>query len=115
MIERGEDLCLTTKPSESIWVRREGIRQHLQGIVAPESAVMGAPDLAHAAFPNQGGDFIGAEASADRHTHFFSPAVQGRKTPAIMLGRSREGAWARCDSRGCGVPESSWRRAVAPD
>ena len=44
--------------SESLGVRREGIRQHLQGIVPLERRVMRPPDLAHAAFANQGGDFM---------------------------------------------------------
>ena len=64
MIERGEDLRLSLEPREPVRVRRERIRQHLQGIVPLERRVMGAPDLAHPALANQGGDFIGAEATA---------------------------------------------------
>ena len=69
MIERGEDLGFALEPSESVGVRREGVRQHLQGIVPLEPRVMRSPDLAHPALANQGGDFIGAEAAAGANGH----------------------------------------------
>ena len=69
MVQRGEDLRLSLESSESVRVRREGIGQHLQGIVPLEPRVMRSPDLAHAALANQGGDFIGAEAAAGADGH----------------------------------------------
>ena len=64
MIQRGKDLRLSAESSEAVRVRREGIGQHLQGIVSLERRVMRSPDLAHAALANQGGDFIWADADA---------------------------------------------------
>ena len=59
----------TPESSEPLWVRRKGIRQHLQGIVALERSVMRSPDLAHPAFTDKGGDFIGAEPRAGEYGH----------------------------------------------
>ena len=69
MIERRKDLRFSPKSSESIRVRREGIRQHLQRIVPLERRVVRPPDLAHAALANQGGDFVGTETSAGADGH----------------------------------------------
>ena len=62
MIEGGEDLRFSPETSEAVRVRRERIRQHLQGIVALERCVVRSPDLAHAALADQGSDLIRAEA-----------------------------------------------------
>jgi len=69
VIQRRKDLRFPLESPESLGVRRESIRQHLQGIVPFEPRVMRPPDLAHAAFANQGGDFIGAEATAGPNGH----------------------------------------------
>src|SRR5688572_4477929 len=65
MIQRGQDLCLSTESGESVGVRREGIRQHFQGIVPLERHVMRPPDLAHPALAEQGSDFVGADAATE--------------------------------------------------
>jgi hypothetical protein len=64
MIQRGKDLRFSPKSREPLRVRRERIRQNLQSIVSLKRRVMRAPDLAHAALANQGGDFIGAKECA---------------------------------------------------
>jgi hypothetical protein len=77
MIERGEDLRLTPESRESIRVRRERIRQHLQSIVPLERRVVGPPDLAHAAFTNEGGDFIRTDACAGCQGHVVCRGYSG--------------------------------------
>src|SRR5262245_55257340 len=64
MIEGREDLRFSPESSKSVGIRRERIRQNLQGIVSVEREVTRSPDLAHPAFANQGGDFIRTYASA---------------------------------------------------
>ena len=66
MIQRREDLRLALEAGQPLRVRREGIRQHLDGDVPLERRVARSLDLAHAAFADQGGDFVGAEARATR-------------------------------------------------
>ena len=57
------------EPREPIRVSREGVGQDLQGDLAVERGVAGLPDLAHAAFAEQGGDVVMAEAGADLKCH----------------------------------------------
>jgi hypothetical protein len=82
MIEGGEDLRLSPESSQSVRVRRERIREHLQGIVSLERRVMRSPNLTHAAFANQGGDFIGAEPSpgSDHRRETSGHPREGHKT-----------------------------------
>jgi hypothetical protein len=54
---------------EAIRIRRERVGEHFQGIVPLERGVMRSPDLAHAAFANQGGQFIRAEARTRNQRH----------------------------------------------
>src|SRR5207249_2628658 len=60
---------------------------------------------------------IGVDVDAHSSTglHGFVPAVQGRKTLAIMPERSRKVALVRRDSRDFEVLGSSWPRAVGLD
>jgi hypothetical protein len=65
VIERGRDLGLTLDPGKAFGVTGEGFRQHLDGDVSPELAVVRLIDLAHSARPDGGGDFVHAEPGAD--------------------------------------------------
>jgi hypothetical protein len=68
------------EPREPVRVRREGVGEHLQGIVPLERRVMRAPDLAHPPLANQGGDFIRPDAApgADGHPgEFYAEVLTG--------------------------------------
>ena len=69
MVEAGEDLRLPREPGEPVWVSREGVGQDLQRNLAVELRVGGLPDLAHAAFPEEGGDVVIPEAGAGGQRH----------------------------------------------
>ncbi len=69
VVEAGEDLRFPLEPGQPIRIRREGVRQDLQRDLAVELGVGGLPDLAHAAFPEQSGDVVVAEAGADAEGH----------------------------------------------
>ena len=97
MIQGREDLCLSTKASEPIRIRRKGIGQHLEGIVSIERDVVCAPDPAHPAFTNQGGESVLTEESpgCQRHSptilrRCHHPGVASRgKPPAITASMRR--------------------------
>ena len=69
VVEAGEDLRLPLEPGEPIRVRREGVREDLQRDLAIELRVGGLPDLAHAAFPEEGGNVVVPEAGAGTQGH----------------------------------------------
>ena len=68
-IATGEDLRLSSESREAVRVRREGLGEHHQRIVALQPRVMRSPDFPHTARANQGGDFLGAEAAAGANGH----------------------------------------------
>ena len=68
-VEAGEDLRFPLEPGEAIRISGEGVRQDLQRDVAAQLRVGGAIDLAHAAFADEGGDVVVAEAGADGQGH----------------------------------------------
>jgi hypothetical protein len=49
---------------EPFGILREDIRQNLEGHIAIELGIPGSIDLAHAAMPDQCGDFVGTETRA---------------------------------------------------
>ncbi len=69
VVEAGEDLRLPLEPGEPVRISREGVGEDLQRHLAVELGVGGLPDLAHAAFPEQGGHVVVAEARARTQGH----------------------------------------------
>ena len=69
VVQAGEDLRLPLEPGEAVRISGEGVGQDLQGDLAVELRVGRLPDLAHAAFPEQGGHVVVAESSADVQGH----------------------------------------------
>jgi hypothetical protein len=69
MVERGEDLRLALEAGEPVGIRGEVLRQHLEGDVPVERRIVRPIHLAHPPCADQGGDFIGAESSADFQRH----------------------------------------------
>jgi hypothetical protein len=69
MIERSEDLRLTTEAHQTLGLVCERVRQSLQRNIATELCVSRAIDLAHAALPEERHDFVGAEATARSQGH----------------------------------------------
>ena len=69
VVEAGEDLRLPREPGEPIRVSGKGVREDLQRDLAVELGVSRLPDLAHTAFPEQGGDVVVAEAGAGGEGH----------------------------------------------
>src|SRR5262249_14847984 len=69
MVERRENFRFTLESAHSVNIARELVRQNLDRDFALELQVAGAVDLAHAAFAEQSGDFVGTEDCAewDRH------------------------------------------------
>jgi hypothetical protein len=51
MIERRQHLRFAREPRHAVGIGGEGLRQHLDGDVAPELGIGSTPDLAHAARP----------------------------------------------------------------
>src|SRR5687768_6148707 len=98
MIQRCENLRLSTEPRQSLRVRRKRIWQHLQGIVPLERCVMRSPNLTHAAFANEGGDFVGADPRAGIDGH-----VRG-----ILRQAVRETSAGGDDRCACGQPPSTY-------
>jgi hypothetical protein len=82
MIQRRQDLCLSLEASEPARIRREGIGQHLQGIVALQSGMVSTPDLAHSAFAEQGSDLIRPDASAEAEGHLCGLRIVVRARPS---------------------------------
>ena len=60
MVQRGQDFGFTFKAGESVWIIREGLRQHLERHVPVELGVSGPIHFPHAAFADLGGDGIRA-------------------------------------------------------
>ena len=87
VVEAGEDLRLPLEPGEAIRISREGVGEDLQRDLAVELRVGGLPDLAHAAFPEEGGDVIVPEAGTGTEWHgglekgqVYGKLVQGPET-----------------------------------
>ncbi len=59
MIQRCQRLGFTLEARKSLRIVREGVWQDLDRDLPAKVRVGGAVDFAHAAFPNQGDDFIG--------------------------------------------------------
>jgi hypothetical protein len=72
--QSGDGLRLALEPPQTLGVRGEGFRQHLDGNVSPEPLVAGAVHLTHPARAQLPSD---AEATADRtrQVHFGSPQL----------------------------------------
>ena len=62
LMNADEDLRLPREPGEAIWISRAGVREDLQRDLAVELGVSRLPHLAHAAFPEEGGDVVVPEA-----------------------------------------------------
>ena len=60
---------LPSEPGETVRVRGERVRQDLQADLAVELRVGGLPDLAHAAFAQEGGHVVVPEAGAWTQEH----------------------------------------------
>ena len=73
--------------NETIRVRREAVRQDLQGDLAVELRVGRLPDLAHAAFPEKGGDVV---ASYALESHWIRPETVPQRYS--LLGVAEAGA-----------------------
>ena len=73
--EAGKDLGLPREPGEALWVSREGVGEDLQRDLAVELRVGRLPDLAHPAFPEEGGHVVVPEASAGAERHWSVNAV----------------------------------------
>ena len=69
VIERGEQARLALEPEEPLRVLREGVWNRLQRDVAMEASVARPVDLAHAAPPDRGDDFVRADAGAGFERH----------------------------------------------
>ena len=87
MVQRGEDLRFALEAGEPIGIGREHVRQDLDRDIAPELRIARAIDLAHAAGPDQGGDFIRAEAGAGRESQRVTVDYTGR---TAVLGPTPE-------------------------
>jgi hypothetical protein len=56
MIQRGEEVCVTLKPGNSVSIVDEAVRDHLEGDVTIESRITRSVHLAHPAGPDGGDD-----------------------------------------------------------
>ncbi len=83
MVEAGEDLGLPLEPGEPIRVRREGVRQDLQGDLPVELGVGGLPDLAHSALTEEGGHVVVADARPRCESHQSVSAVEETLVGAV--------------------------------
>ena len=96
MGERGEDLCLPIEARPAIGVRQEGVGEHLDCNVAPESRVPRAIDLPHSSGAERREDLVGTEAGADSEGHDGRPI---RRTRSMYRGsecsESNRGSTAR--------------------
>ena len=114
VIEGREDLRLPREPGEPVRISRESVWEDLQGNLAVELRVGGLPDLAHAAFPEEGGDVVMPEAGTGAESHdqgpkgsFYAEAVSGSsirperriRSPGLsVLGRAIVDPAARLSS-----------------
>jgi hypothetical protein len=64
MVQGREYLRLAFEPGEPIGVTRHRRQQHLDGDVSLQSRIVGPVHLSHAARPQPGDDFVGADASS---------------------------------------------------
>ncbi len=69
VLEGREQLRLALEPRQSLGVAREGLADQLQGDVAPEANVAGAPDLTHPARTERGHDLERPEEGSGCETH----------------------------------------------
>ena len=106
MVQAGEHLGFSLKPSEPVRISGKRLGQDLQRHPPIELGIGGLVNLAHTAFPDEGGHVVVAEPRADVQRHelmvmsdecrpllrFVIPAVTGpavrhRPTPPIGLNR----------------------------
>ena len=69
MIQRSEQVRLALEAGHAIGIRRQAVWQDLDGDVAMQFPVVGAIDLAHAAFTERGDDFVRPKRVARRERH----------------------------------------------
>ena len=119
MIEGRQDLRLPREPGQAVRVRREGVGQDLQRDLAVELGVGGLPDLAHAAFPEEGGHVVVAEADAGAEGHdvstlliatFYAEAVHGSSVRHCVAAK---GARMRVLGGSIGLDGPQHRRVCA--
>jgi hypothetical protein len=79
VVERGEELRLPLKTRDALAVARKGVRQQLEGDLAPEPRVARAPDVAHASDAEEGENLIRAEARSGLHVSRASVAVREQR------------------------------------
>ena len=81
MVQRGEDSGFTLEAGQAFRIIGEEIRQDFQRHIPAELGIVGTVHLAHAAFADQGGDFIGTQAG---------PGRQGHELLSLTVGWTRE-------------------------
>ena len=65
MIQRGERLGFALEPCQPVGIGGECLGEDLDGDLAAQRGVGGAPHLSHAAFTDRCSDFVDAETRAD--------------------------------------------------
>ena len=102
VVEAGEDLRLPRESGEAVRIAGEGVGEDLQRDLAAQLRVGGLPDLAHAAFTEEGGDVVVPEAGAGGQGHgllvprigsFYAEAVHGSSVRRRTAPRRRTYAW----------------------
>jgi hypothetical protein len=77
MRQRRNGLRFAFEARQTVRIRREQLRQHLDRDVAIELRIARAIDLAHAPCTNGGDDFVGAEACSQRQAHWLACCRSG--------------------------------------
>jgi hypothetical protein len=69
MVQRGKGPGLAIEPGQTIRVRRDRLRQHLDRDVSRQVRIDSAVDFAHSTGTDLRGDVVGTKSSARRECH----------------------------------------------
>ncbi len=95
VVEPPDRLHLDLEPADPVGVGGPGPREDLDGDVAAEPGVPGAPDLAHPARTDAGYDFVGTELVSRRECHrtrnVIPPRRRQRTRRTVQKSQARSG------------------------
>jgi hypothetical protein len=95
MIQYSERLRLALEARQPLGIAREGVRQNLDGNLAPKVGVERAVDLAHSALAEFGGDFVRADMTACGERQARTGVIIRKRVMRLLLQNGAATSWLR--------------------